>query len=79
MTRITQLLCTSLTGLQITSSKLHTSRKDRGIRANLCARADAFLNDAIRAANANGHDAEGLRNMAKLIASKEIFKVCMHR
>ncbi|HTE13790.1 MAG TPA: acyl-CoA dehydrogenase family protein, partial [Burkholderiales bacterium] len=38
----------------------------------------ALLNEAIRAVNANGHDAEGLCNQAKLFASEEIFKVCMH-
>jgi len=38
----------------------------------------ALLNEAIRAVNAGGHDAEGLCNMAKLFASEEIFRVCMH-
>ncbi|HTD89733.1 MAG TPA: acyl-CoA dehydrogenase family protein [Burkholderiales bacterium] len=38
----------------------------------------ALLNEAIRAVNMQGHDAEGLCNMAKLFASEEIFRVCMH-
>jgi alkylation response protein AidB-like acyl-CoA dehydrogenase len=38
----------------------------------------ALLNEAIRAVDAKGHDAEGLCNQAKLFASEEIFKVCMH-
>ncbi len=38
----------------------------------------ALLNEAIRAVEAKTHDAEGLCNQAKLFASEEIFKVCMH-
>ena len=38
----------------------------------------ALLNEAVRAVEANAHDAEGLCNQAKLFASEEIFKVCLH-
>jgi len=38
----------------------------------------ALLNEAIRAVDAKAHDAESLCNQAKLFASEEIFKVCMH-